>query len=282
MSDVVLYHIPPSFYSQIARIALAEKGVAYDGRYVAAGPPTFESYRPWYMQLNPGGTVPTLVHGDTAIPDSLAIARYVDEHFSGPELIPKEEGPRAASERWIARLSEYPIRELSYSGRMSKLGARVNRWRSSNLDKRRRRHPELAEVYAAKKADIEGFAGRAVDDAHVTELRRRLSATLDEMDAHLAENHWLAGDDYSLADAVWTVGVARFCMLGLAPLDGRPALGEWYARVKARPSFVDADIWEHFKPRTMIRVVAGKLLWHLAAAVVVLAAVIVALTWLLC
>ncbi len=61
MSDLILYHIPPSLYSQMARLALAGKAVPYKSHYIAGGPPTFESYKPWYIRLNPGGTVPTLV-----------------------------------------------------------------------------------------------------------------------------------------------------------------------------------------------------------------------------
>lgn len=34
MPDVILYQIPPSFYSQIARIVLVEKGVEFTSRFV--------------------------------------------------------------------------------------------------------------------------------------------------------------------------------------------------------------------------------------------------------
>ena len=70
MADVLLYHMPPSFYSQVARLVLEEKGVRWDGQIIWAGPPFCESYEPWYMALNPGGTVPTLVRGDQTLPDS--------------------------------------------------------------------------------------------------------------------------------------------------------------------------------------------------------------------
>ena len=32
----------------------------------------------------------------------------------------------------------------------------------------------------------------------------------------------------------------------MAPLNGRPALADWYDRVRARSSFRTADIWESF------------------------------------
>ena len=47
MSKPVLYHVPPSFYSQIVRLALAEKGIAYDSQYVIPGPASYETYAPW-------------------------------------------------------------------------------------------------------------------------------------------------------------------------------------------------------------------------------------------
>ncbi|MCA9663668.1 MAG: glutathione S-transferase family protein [Myxococcales bacterium] len=281
MSEVTLYHVPPSFYSQIARIALSEKGIRYRGEYILPGPPRFESYAPWYMRLNPGGTVPTLVDGATVVADSFAIARYVDERFSGPRLTPADPDARAAMERWLDRLQRYPIRELSYGGEIAGIGGRINRMRVAVLRWRRRRHPEMAAIYDAKIADIEGFAARAVDPAHTDALRDELAQTLDELDAVLSEHPWIAGDAYSLADALWTVGVARFRMLGLDPLVGRPALAQWYGRVHARPSFVEADVWERFKPAILARVVVRKLAPLLAVLVGVAIVVAVAL-WRAC
>ena len=81
MGEVILYHIPPSFYSQVARLALAEKGVAYTSRFLA-----MDMYQPWYMRLNPGGTVPTMVHDGKFVPDSFAIARYADGEGIGHEV----------------------------------------------------------------------------------------------------------------------------------------------------------------------------------------------------
>ena len=83
MPEVTLYHFPPSYFSQIARLVLAEKGVAWRSKFIAPGPPIFESYKPWYMRLNSGGTVPTLVHRSHCIPETIDIVRYVDAAFDG-------------------------------------------------------------------------------------------------------------------------------------------------------------------------------------------------------
>jgi glutathione S-transferase len=278
--DVILYHVPPSFYSQIGRLALTEKGVDWRGEIVAAGPPTFESYRPWYMRLNPNGTVPTLVHGDTVVPDSIGLARYADEAFEGPRLFPEDAAARQRVEAWLERIDQISVRELSYgSGRLRGPGHFVNQRRLGALRRQRAAHPELAEVYDAKIRDIAGFDEGAGDAAHVEALRRRVTETLDEMDKTLRDSTWLAGDEYSMADVAWTVGVARLHMLGVDPLAGRPALASWYARVKARPSFVEADVWERFRPGRMLRALAGK--YTLAFVVLFggLASALAALVW---
>jgi glutathione S-transferase len=278
---VILYHAPPSFYSQIARIVLVEKGVSWQPRLVAAGPPIFESYQPWYMKLNPGGTVPTLIHNGKPIPDSLLIAEYVDRAFDGPALVPDDVRERAEMERWIAALKAIPVRELSYGGgKIKKLGAKINAMRMRRLRALAEKHPGMAAIYRAKEQDIRGFADNAADPAHLAELRRELARVLDEMETVLAERLWLAGGRYSLADSVWTVGIARFQVMDLQPLDGRPALTRWFDTVKHRPSYAGADIWDRIKPGKILAMLASKLWPYLTAIAFATAALIAAIWWL--
>ena len=97
MPGVTLYHAPPSHYWQLARLVLAEKGVAWRSKFIAPGPPIFESYEPWYMRLNPSGTVPNLVHNGHCNPETIDIARYVDAAFEGPPLSPADS---ASGRKW--------------------------------------------------------------------------------------------------------------------------------------------------------------------------------------
>jgi len=280
MPDVLLYHIPPSFYSQIARLGLHELGVPFEAQLVGPGPPTFETYRPWYMKLNPMGTVPTLVHGDQAVPDSDAILRYAAEHLSTVRAVPEDEAERAEMEQWITALREISMRDLSYGAPgKRKMGHRVNRLRARNLRRRVTQHPELAEVYAHKLRDIESFAQSAIDEAAFAERVTELAAQLDQLDAHLVDRTWLVGSAYSLADTVWTVGVARFVMLHLDPLENRPALAAWYDRVKARPSFAAANVWEHFDVLAIARILGRRFRIHLLIFALTTAAAIGLALW---
>lgn len=276
VSEIILYHLPNSFYSQIARIVLAEKGVSWTSRIV-----TTQNYDPWYLRLNPMGTVPTMVHDGHPVPDSFAIARYVDANFEGPPLIPATEGVRAEVERWIGKLGDISIRELAYgTGKTVKIGGMLNRARVRKLKRMERRNPDLAEVYQAKQRDIEGFAGNALDAGHVERLREQALGAIDEMNAVLARDPWICGDQYSMADAIWTVAVALFILIGMDPLAGRPALAIWYARVKARPSFRKADIWES-RNFSRVLLVILKIYWlQLAMATLVIGS-LAAMVWLL-
>lgn len=259
MPNIILYHVPPSFYSQIARLALRELGVDFQETVVAPGPPTFESYAPWYMSLNPNGTVPTLLHGEHPVPGSDKIVRYADTTLSEDTLAPDSSAEREKMEEWVAKLEGISIRELSYGAEKTKaLGQRVNRMRLKNLAKRKARNPAMAAAYDRKIKDISDFSKRALQPETLKTHLQNLTRVLDEMDAWLNSHPWLAGDTYSLADTVWTVGVARLRMLGQEPLRERPHLGEWYERVKSRPSFAAADVWERFKPEVMARVLLKK------------------------
>lgn len=275
---LTLYHAPPSFYSQIARLVLVEKGVAFTAKLAAAGPPLFETYQPWYMRLNPGGTIPTLVDGDTAVPDSREILRYVDANLPGPALTPTQDDARARVDRWIAELYDVSIRELTYgSERMRNTAARVNGMRARQLRKLAARHAELRDVYEAKLRDIENFTGASQDPEAVAAQLQRMQGLLDELDRSLTAHAFVVGSDYTLADVVATVTVARMRMLGHDPCANRPALQAWFERMRGRPSFERADIWDHFKPARLIGMLARKLAPYLLVAALALGL----LTWLL-
>jgi len=104
-------------------------------------------------------------------------------------------------------------------------------------------------------------ARRPHGDGNVAQALERAGRLYEqgELDRALRDREWVAGATYSLADALWTVAIARHKVLELHPLQGRPALTAWYRRVKARPSFDSADVWERVKPLKMLAMVARNL-----------------------
>ena len=62
--------------------------------------------------------------------------------------------------------------------------------------------------------------------------------TFAEMEAQLGKTKWLASDMFTLADIEITPYVERIDRLGLNGMwESRPRLADWFARIKARPSF---------------------------------------------
>src|SRR6266852_6085361 len=92
LTTLVLHGYRYSVYVRIARLALAEKGVAYDRVEVNPFAPDVPAD---YFALHPFGRVPTLVHDDFALYETGAITRYLDETFAGPRLQPTVPRERA-------------------------------------------------------------------------------------------------------------------------------------------------------------------------------------------
>ena len=258
MSKPLLYHIPPSFYSQIVRLALAEKGIDYDSVYVIPGPPSFETYAPWYMRLNPGGTAPTLVDEGRVLSDSLEILTHLEARFPTEGISETIADPGEIG-RWVDRLYAVPVRELTYgSPALVKLGTFINNKRLKSLKQMQAKNPDLSAIYDAKIADIEMFSANANNEEHMQRIRATLESVLNQLDYALTVRPFVAGDGYSMADLVWTVGVARFVMFGMDPFENRPSLAEWYGRMKARPSFDAAMVMERFRFSAPVKVLWSK------------------------
>lgn len=86
---------PRSNFVRTVRMVAEEKGVAYD---LIPEIPHSDAVK----ALNPTGKIPGLRHDGLELCESLAIARYIDEAFPGPKLIPEEPKAAAVVNRWTA------------------------------------------------------------------------------------------------------------------------------------------------------------------------------------
>jgi glutathione S-transferase len=286
---VTLYQIAPSFYSQIARLTLTEKGVAWTERMVNIGP-VMENYEPWFMRLNPKGVVPVLDHDGRIVVEALQIARYVDASFPGPALTPDDTETRARTDEWLERFARFPVRELSYGLILATPFGRVV---GHSFDLRRKvlkRHirtsPDLAPRYQARIDDIDAWQKISADPEAVVQLEQTLQDMLQDLDRDLAHGGpWLFGEQFTLADIWATVLIARLKQFWVGKPGGTfertlPArVAAYYGRLRARPSFATADIWEGMRAAFMVRIVAPFLVPRLLGALAIVGAV-ATLPWL--
>jgi len=77
------------------RIALNLKGLGYEYEAVHLLREGGQQLKPEYRAVNPDGIVPTLVDGDDALTQSLAIIEYLDETYPEPPLLPRSPSDRA-------------------------------------------------------------------------------------------------------------------------------------------------------------------------------------------
>nr|HET7859146.1 glutathione S-transferase family protein [Caldimonas sp.] len=83
-------------YVQRAAIVLAEKGTAFERRWVdLADKPA------WFKAVSPLGKTPVLLVGDAALFESAVICEYLDETIA-PRLLPDDPLARARERGWIA------------------------------------------------------------------------------------------------------------------------------------------------------------------------------------
>ena len=89
-------------YAARARIALAEKGIAYDAVEIDLGD------RPaWIYEKNATGRVPVFEEDEgLVLPESEVIMEYLEERFPEPALWPADAAERALGRLWLQRFDD--------------------------------------------------------------------------------------------------------------------------------------------------------------------------------
>jgi glutathione S-transferase len=198
---LVLHGYHYSVYNRIARIALAEKGLAYDRVEVNPfAPDVPDSYR----ALHPFGRVPALVHDGFALYETGAITRYVDRAFAGPPLQPTDPRALARMDQVISIVDAYGY------------------W------------PMVRQVFAWRV--FRGRTGQPVDEAEISRGLAAAPKVLAALEPLVGEELTLA--DLHLGAMVAYFVLAPE---GATLLHQFPKLTRWWERVSARPSFAATD-----------------------------------------
>ncbi len=245
---LALYHNDMSSCSQKVRLMLAEKGLEWESRHLdlRAG----EHQQDWYIKLNPRAVVPTLIDGDTVVPESNVINEYLDERFSDPPLKPADPFGRARMRLWTKQLDE-GVHDAGISVLSFALVFRHQYLSRGEAGK------EMLESIPdpAKRERRRDVIEKGLDSPYFKTAVARLLTLYRDMDRALASDAWLAGDSYSIADAAFTPYVVRLedlDVMGL--LDSTPRTGDWYRRIKARPSFQAGIVrWENEKSLELMK-----------------------------
>jgi len=211
-----LYDHPLSPYAQKVKIALREKGQAFEtltpgglGAGGAAGE---------FIEANPRAEVPALVDGAVRIFDSTIILEYIEDRWPDPALLPKTPAERAR------------VRMLEEA--MDTHFEAIN-WGLSEIRWFRRAEGELERTLLARAAS----------------QTRRWFAWLE---AQLADRAWFNGDDFGWGDLAVAPYVNGSVGHGFGP-EKQSRLAAWLERANQRPSVSEtaAEAAESARAATM-------------------------------
>ena len=205
---LILHGYRYSVYVRIARLVMAEKGVAYDRVEVN---PFAGDIPAAYLALHPFGRVPALVHDGFGLYETGAIVRYIDRAFPGPALQP-------ADTRRLARMDQI----------MSVVDAYAY-W------------PLVRQVFVQDV--VRPHIGTAGDPVELEKGLASAATVLDALESLAASDKWLTGPDLSLADLHLGAMIAYFAQSrrGLELLGIRPRLTAWWERMAQRPGLAATD-----------------------------------------
>ena len=191
------------------RIFLAEKGVELETEEVdlASG----EQHSEAFAAINPDRVVPVLQLDDGSyVSEVVAICQYLEEQYPEPPLLGTTAEERARISMWNAK--------VEFQG----LYAVADAWRNFS-----KFFKDRALAGATQYEQIPELAERG---------RQRIFDCFNRLDGQLADNSYVAGDNYSMADitALVFVEFARNVKAGIP--DDCANLQRWYEEVSQRPS----------------------------------------------
>jgi glutathione S-transferase len=238
-----LYHAWASTCSQKVRLALAEKDLAYDG--VVLNLRRFEQLAPDFLAINSEGVVPVLVHDGFTLRESTIINDYLDDAFPDCPLRPADAKGRARVATWSRFVDDVPTLAIKKPSFQRNMRPFLQSLPEAEIEAAVARIPNPETARRWRDAARNGIPADELAAADA-DLRRML----DRMQAALAADRWLAGDEYSLADiniAPFVHRLASFSEYDLAR--DWPAVDGWYARLRARPAFARASFAEQVATR---------------------------------
>jgi glutathione S-transferase len=196
---VTIYEHPLSPYAQKVKIALREKGVAFElalpgglGAGGAAGE---------FARANPRAEVPVLIDGESEIFDSTIILEYIEDRWPTPALLPPTPAARAQA-RMIEEVMDTHFEAINWG---------------------------LGEI---------GWFQRATGDLAQTlrdNAARQTQGYFAWLQGKLGDAQWFNGESFGWADLSVVPYVASSISMGNRPAEDS-TLSDWFNRAMERPA----------------------------------------------
>lgn len=199
MSTLFLWHTPLSPYVEKVKIMLREKRLDFE---VAVPTGIGLDVSSPLVQANPRSEAPAMVDGEVTIFDSTVICEYIEDKWPEPPLRAATPAGRARA-RMIEDVCDTHYEAINWG---------------------------LYELNFFKRGQAQGLDGK------LHEAARADTAILhDWLGVQLGTDDWFGGAAFGMADIAVVPFVAGSALHGIHLDPARP-LGQWFARMKQRPS----------------------------------------------
>lgn len=235
---ITLYHHGSSVCAAKVRMALKEKAIPWNEKYVDIH--KSEQFDPEFLKLNPKAVVPVLVHDHTVVTESTLIIEYLEEVFPENPIFPKSASGKVQVRKFTKAVDEelHPacaaitfIMALRYTLRERLSPEDLEAFLSST--------PEFSITPFWKRQKRE-YVEQGFDAPDARDMIRIYDRNIQKVNDGLDSDDWLVENTFSAADIAFVPYVNRLENLGLQGLweNGRmPALEKWWTRIKERSSF---------------------------------------------
>tara|TARA_R110002110_G_scaffold47708_1_gene143052 strand:- start:1087 stop:1701 length:615 start_codon:yes stop_codon:yes gene_type:complete len=201
---MILYDYAGAPNPRRVKIFAAEKGI--DLQLVNCDMSKREHKTPEFLSKNPSGKIPVLELDDgRCIPESVAICRYLEAIHPEPNLFGRDAYELGYIEARNRQL------ELEF---WTQVGTS---WVNGPIVAKMNLFPQIPEAKAASDKNVHAFYKR--------------------LDKAFADDEFVAGDRYTVADITLLAGVDfASTLVGLPPDESLENLKRWHSQVSARPS----------------------------------------------
>ena len=206
-----LYDFELATNAQRVRVFLAEKGLEVPTEQLNVRDD--DQFVEPFTSMNPFHCVPFLELDDgTVIAESMSICRYLEELHPEPPLFGRTAEERAVIDMWLRRFE---------------------------LD-------AFIPMLHAVRNHVPMFAGRVVPGTRtdlpqlpvmVTRGKEMMEVFLTRVEPHMAQNEFIAGPDFTIADITGFFTVRMTNALEMDLTTSYPAINAWFAKVSQRPAF---------------------------------------------
>ena len=188
---------------------MAEKGIEVETVQVDLG--NGEQFSDAFKAVNPDCVVPALaLDSGVCLSEVVAICHYLEAQYPKPALMGTTGEEKASVLMWNAKVEQQGLWAVADAFRNSAKGLKGRALTGLVT------YPQIPELAVRGRGRVEQFFGR--------------------LDGQLAENEFVAGDGYSLADISAMVVVDFSAWIKLPMHEELSNVQRWYQSVSSRPS----------------------------------------------